>query len=85
MSTPNVNVRNRTSGSQLIADTNAASGDWVSIDVVTAAKFHTLTGNAADVANETEASATEIPAGTTIDGAFSAIQLHSGAVIAYKR
>ena len=47
------------------------------------AKFHTLTGNLADVANATEGSAPVIPAGTVLYGKFTALDLHSGRVIAY--
>ncbi len=47
------------------------------------AKFSTLTGNIADIANATEGSAPVIPAGTVLFGKFTAIDLHSGRIIAY--
>ena len=52
---------------------------------MTDTKFHTLTGNLTGAANATEASAALIKAGTTLDGSFSAIKLHSGTVIAYRK
>lgn len=83
---PNVSIRNRTSGCTLIADTSLASGNFSSIDVLDdTTKFHTLTGTQSGIANVTAGSATAIPKGTTIDGAFTAIQLHAGAVIAYNK
>jgi hypothetical protein len=82
---PNVRTTNRQSGAVSIADTNAVSGEFVSIDVMTDTKFHTLTGNLSGAANATEASAHTIKAGTTIDGYFTAIKLHSGTVIAYRK
>ena len=42
-----------------------------------------LTGNIADIANTTEASAPVIPAGTVLFGKFTAIDLHSGRIVAY--
>lgn len=85
MSFPNISVRNRTSGGQVITGTGAVTGDFASIDVMTDAKFHTLTGNLTGAANTTEASAPLIKAGTTIDGRFSALQLHSGTIVAYNK
>ena len=86
MATPNVSIRNRTSGCQLIADTNAVTGEFVSIDVLDdATKFHTLTGNQTGLANTTSGSATAIPKGTRIDGYFTSIKLHAGSVIAYNK
>ena len=82
---PNTRITNRTSGSQFIGDTNTVAADIVSIDVMTDTKFHTLTGNLTGAANATEASAALIKAGTTLDGFFSAIKLHSGTVIAYRK
>jgi hypothetical protein len=83
---PNVRTTNRQSGSLLIADTTAVAGEFVSIDVLAdTTKFHTLTGNATSLANATEGSATAIPKGTTIDGIFTAIKLHAGSVIAYRK
>jgi hypothetical protein len=85
MSFPNVSVRNRTSGGQVITGTSAVTGSFASIDVMTDAKFNVLTGNITGAANTTEANAAIIKAGTTLDGNFSAITLHSGTVIAYNK
>ena len=86
MATPNVSIRNRTSGSQLITGTSQVTGEWVSIDSLdNATKFEVLTGNGTSIANATAGSAIAIPAGVTIDGNFSAIKLHAGSVIAYKK
>jgi len=86
MGFPNVRTTNRSSGCQLIANTDTITGEFVSIDVLAdTTKFHTLTGNQTGLANETEGSATAIPKGTTIDGLFTAIKLHAGSVIAYKK
>jgi len=82
---PNVRTTNRQSGAVSIADTNAVTGDFVSLDVMTDTKFHTLTGNLSGAANATEGSAHTIKAGTTLDGIFTAIQLHSGTIIAYRK
>jgi hypothetical protein len=83
---PNVRTTNRQNGSILIADTNQVTGEFVSIDSIDAAtKFEVLTGNNTGLANVTSGSATAIPVGTTIDGIFTAIKLHAGAVIAYRK
>jgi hypothetical protein len=82
---PNTRITNRTSGSVSIADTTQVNADFTSIDVMTDTKFHTLTGNLTGAANATEGSAHTIKAGTTLDGSFSAIKLHSGTVIAYRK
>jgi hypothetical protein len=86
MATPNVSIRNRTSGSQLITGATQVNGDFVSIDSLdNATKFEVLTGNGTGIANVTSGSAIAIPAGVTIDGNFTAIKLHAGSVIAYKK
>ena len=85
MSFPNVSVRNRTSGGQVITGTSAVTGDFVSIDVMTDAKFSLLTGNITGAAAALSTDAALIKAGTTLDGRFSAITLHSGTVIAYNK
>jgi hypothetical protein len=82
---PNTRITNRTSGAVSIADTTQVNADFTSIDVMTDTKFHTLTGNLTGAANATEATAHVIKAGTTLDGFFSAIKLHSGTVIAYRK
>ena len=83
---PNVRTTTRQNGSLLIADTNAVTGEFVSIDSLdNATKFEVLTGNSTGIANVTSGSATAIPSGTTIDGIFTAIKLHAGSVIAYRK
>jgi hypothetical protein len=70
----------------LIANTSAVTGEFVSIDSIDAAtKFEVLTGNNTGLANAVSGSATAIPVGTTIDGLFTEIKLHAGAVIAYRK
>lgn len=67
----------------------ATSGKvWCAIQVVSDAKFNTLTDIASStyssrLANTTLASAITIPAGVVIYGKFSSFKLHQGAVIAY--
>jgi hypothetical protein len=83
---PNTRITNRSSGCQLITGTGEVTGEFVSIDSIdNATKFEVLTGNAAGVANASSGSAIAIPAGVTIDGYFTAIKLHAGSVIAYKK
>ena len=79
----NNKITNGLSGGAYIADTTARTGDWLAIQVLADAKFHTLTGNIADIANTTDASAPVIPAGTVLFGKFTALDLHSGRIIAY--
>jgi len=83
MGFPNNKITNGLSGGIYIADTTARTGDWLAVQVLADAKFHTLTGNIADIANATEASAPVIPAGTVLFGKFTAIDLHSGRIVAY--
>ena len=86
-----MNITNCKQGGVFFADTEthdsetgvAADSKWGTINVIADAKFHTLAGNLAGLANETEGGAPTIPAGTIIEGQFEALQLHSGAVIAY--
>ena len=86
MSFPNNRITNRTSGSQLITGTSEVTGEFVSIDSLdNATKFEVLTGNGTGIANVTSGSAIAIPAGVTIDGYFTAIKLHAGSVIAYRK
>ena len=86
MGFPNNRITNRTSGSQLITGTSQVTGEWVSIDSIdNATKFEVLTGNGTDIANVTSGTAKAIPAGVTIDGFFTAIKLHTGSVIAYRK
>jgi hypothetical protein len=83
---PNVRTTNRQNGSVLIANTTQVTGEFVSIDSLdNATKFEVLTGNSTGIANLTAGSATAIPSGTTIDGIFTAIKLHAGSVIAYRK
>jgi hypothetical protein len=83
MGFPNNKITNGLSGGNYYADTDPHTGDWLAIQVLADAKFHTLTGNIADIANATEASAPVIPAGTVLFGKFTAIDLHSGRIVAY--
>ena len=83
MGFPNNKITNGLSGGIYIADTTARTGDWLAVQVLADAKFHTLTGNIADIANATEASAPVVPAGTVLYGKFTAIDLWSGRIIAY--
>jgi hypothetical protein len=80
---PNQKITNGLSGGNYIADTTLRNGDWLAVQILADAKFHTLTGNIADIANTTDASAPVIPAGTILFGKFTAIDLHSGRIIAY--
>jgi len=83
---PNVRTTNRQNGSVLIANTTQVTGEFVSIDSLdNATKFEVLTGNNTGIANVTSGSAPAIPNGTTIDGIFTAIKLHAGSVIAYRK
>jgi hypothetical protein len=79
----NQKITNGLSGGNYIADTTLRTGDWLAVQILADAKFHTLTGNIADIANTTDASAPVIPAGTILFGKFTAIDLHSGRIIAY--
>jgi hypothetical protein len=84
MGFPNNKITNGLSGGKYIADTNAHTGDYLAIQVLADAKFHTLTGNITNgIANTTSGNAPTIPAGTTLFGKFTALQLHSGRIIAY--
>jgi hypothetical protein len=83
MGFPNNKITNGLSGGIYIADTTLRTGDWLAVQVLADSKFHTLTGNISGVANTTDASAPVIPAGSTIFGKFTAIDLHSGRIIAY--
>jgi hypothetical protein len=83
MGFPNNKITNGLSGGAYYADTDLHTGDWLAIQVLADAKFHTLTGNLADIANATEGSAPVIPAGTVLFGKFTALDLHSGRIIAY--
>ncbi len=80
---PNSHITNGMSGGAYIADTTLRTGDWLAVQILADAKFHTLTGNIANIANTTDASAPVIPAGTILFGKFTAIDLHSGRIIAY--
>lgn len=71
-------------GGQYIGDTTSTSGSFSAIQVISDAKFHTLTGNLTGVANTTSVSAPSIPFGIVLYGDFTVIKLHSGAVVAYK-
>lgn len=85
MGFPNARITNSFSGANYIGGTTSNTGEWTAIQAVTDTKFHTLTGNVTGLANTALGSAIEVPAGLTIFGAFTVIQLHSGSVIAYKK
>ena len=70
-------------GGQYIGGTDTINGAFSAIQIIADAKFHTLTGNVTGAANTTSGSAPTIPLGVVIYGDFTAIKLHSGAVIAY--
>jgi hypothetical protein len=88
MGFPNNKITNGLSGGKFIASTVESAGDYIAIQVLADAKFEVLTGNitahpGAQLVNVISASASIIPAGTTLFGKFTAIKLHSGRVIAY--
>ena len=85
MGFPNARITNSQSDGQFIGGTSPITGEFAAIQAVTDTKFHTLTGNLTGLANVTLGSAIEVPAGLTIFGLFTAIELHSGSVIAYKK
>jgi len=82
-------IDNATRGGTLYNDTSAhtpggvTGSTWGVIQVLADAKFNILTGTLSGVANTTLGSAPTIPAGTILEGSFSAITLHSGTIIAY--
>jgi hypothetical protein len=84
MAHPNARITNNTQGANYVAGTAPQSGNWQSIQMLTDTKFHTLTGNVSGLANTNSVTAIELPAGLAIYGAFTAFQLHSGSVIAYR-
>jgi len=85
MGFPNARITNSFSGAEYIGDTTARTGEWSAIQAITDTKFHTLTGNVTGLANTLLGSAITVPAGLTIFGNFTAIDLHSGSIIAYKK
>jgi len=85
MGFPNARITNSFSGAQYIGDTALYNGEWSAIQALTDTKFSVLTGNVTGLANTLLGSAITVPAGLTIFGNFSAIDLHSGSVIAYKK
>ncbi len=81
---PNVRTTNKANGVRLISDTTAVTGAFSVVESLDAAtKFHTLAGNQTNVANTTSGSAYAFPVGTAIEGSFTEIKLHAGAVLAY--
>ena len=81
---PNTRITNRANGVRLISDTTAVTGDFSAVVVLDATtKFHTLAGNQTNVANTTSGSAYAFPVGTEIEGSFTEVKLHAGAVLAY--
>lgn len=77
-------------GCQYISSTSARTGNWFAVQVLTDAKFSVLT-DARRVESEgsvkldsgTSGECITVPAGVILWGSFTAITLHSGAVIAY--
>jgi hypothetical protein len=82
MGFPNNKITNGLSGGFYIDDV-PRTGDFLAIQVLADTKFVTLDGNIPDIANATEATAPVIPAGTTLFGKFTSVDLHYGRVIAY--
>jgi hypothetical protein len=83
LSEDGVEVVNGQGGGRYIGGTSLNTGNWLAIQVLADAKFHTLAGNIAGSADTTSGSAPVIPAGIVLFGSFTALQLHSGRVIAY--
>jgi hypothetical protein len=72
-------------GSTNIDDTNARTGRWDVIDVITAATFTTLTEQTSQAeAGGTVKTGKAWPAGTKLYGIFTAITLTSGWIVAYR-
>lgn len=73
------NVINSTAG--------LVTGNWGLVSIIETAKFHTLTANglvnASALYNETSGNAPSFSAGSEIRTTITAIQLHTGIVIAY--
>lgn len=80
----NVYVNNGRDGSVFVdGTTEYAAGPYSAINVLTATKFHTLTGvGLTGAANATEGSAKELPAGWYY-GYWSAVKAHSGSFVLY--
>jgi hypothetical protein len=85
MAHPNSYITNFNNGSQHITGTSPVTGSFSAVVCTADTKFHTLTGNSSNVANATLGSAFEFTDGTAIVGSFTAIQLHSGSVLAYNK
>lgn len=68
-------------GSTYFGDTNARTGAWSMVQVITTAVFATLTDATRDGTTLTGVS---IPVGTILKGHFTAITMTSGTCIAYK-
>jgi hypothetical protein len=85
MSKPNAFITNGQDGGTYIGGTSSTAGTWRAIQVIADCKFHTLTGTiSGGIANTTSGSAPTVFAGTVLAGSFKTIQLHSGAVVAYR-
>jgi hypothetical protein len=67
-------------GADFYNDTNAKTGSWWKIYVVSAATFTTLTHNLGG----NTMTGVAFPAGTELIGLFTAITLTSGSVIAFR-
>lgn len=65
-------------------DTNAVTGNFAAIQIVSDAVFNTLTALNSTVGNLAGVSAVTLTSGTIIYGPFTGYDLTSGKVIAYK-
>ena len=76
----NVNVQKNSgasNGGTIFSDTASHSGNWFRIEALSAATFTTLTGNVTGIASNT------LPAGSSLYGSFTVVELAGGAVVAY--
>lgn len=72
-------------GGTVIADTEIHPGNWFCLAVIEAAVIEVDETTAANLENLDDLDEKELAAGVVIYGHFTAIQLASGTVIAYKR
>ena len=73
-----VRVRNGYGYKDVIADTSANTGEWVVIQAMSDTTFTTLTG-------DISAAPSTLPAGSILEGNFTAITLATGEVVAYQK
>ena len=74
---------NKGEGSTLFDDTTSRDGNWSAITILEATVFATLTDTTRD--GTSAITGVTFPAGLTIYGNFTVIDLTSGSVIAYKK